>query len=156
MLIPHLDRTPYLGENYPLSLELFFLTRKHLLSQAFSGNLPKKIETNAPKAPPFPRNWGQPCAPYAFEWGGGGRVKIRKEYLNIDLWLGWLFNSTLKELTKLTGESPSPARAQLTVARCVRRDSATGDMLLDAGKMLELHEGQVYPAGAVLGGKFLA
>jgi len=50
---------------------------------------------------------------------------------------------------------PRPARAQLTSCNVCLSLSATGLTRLSGGKMGWMQEGQVYPAGAVLGGKDL-
>lgn len=55
-------------------------------------------------------------------------------------------------VNKFTNGRPSPVRAQLTPASFSRNTSATGDTRLLAGKSPTLHDGHVYPAGAVVGG----
>lgn len=55
----------------------------------------------------------------------------------------------------LTNGNPSPALAQFTPANFSLRTSATGLTRLVGGNRAHLHEGQVYPAGAVVGGSCL-
>lgn len=59
------------------------------------------------------------------------------------------------KVIQLTRGSPSPALAQLTPANFSRKTSATGLTKLLAGNKQVLHDGQVYPAGAVVGGNCL-
>lgn len=55
-----------------------------------------------------------------------------------------------------TNGKPSPALAQLTCCNRTRTASATGDTMFDWGKIQALHDGQVYPAGAVCAGNLRA
>lgn len=55
----------------------------------------------------------------------------------------------------LTKGIPSPALAQLTPASFSLRTSATGLIKFEGGNKGLLHEGQVYPLGAVVGGNCL-
>ena len=51
---------------------------------------------------------------------------------------------------------PSPARAQLTFESNFLSSSATGDTRFSGGNIQSWQVGQVYPAGAVSDGRFLA
>lgn len=57
-----------------------------------------------------------------------------------------------RKINELTNGRPSPVRAQLTPANFSRNTSATGDTRLIEGKSPTLHDGHLYPAGAVVGG----